>query len=100
VASVRKCVLPTTSITLNRCEASRPIEPSIRSRLPGALGDGSAWLTSLHPGRQNGYGSPVSQDGDIGQDANCSRDLAALAERKDADANADGPDGCQQPHAR
>ena len=51
VASVRKCVLPMTSITLNRCEASRPIEPSIRSRLPGALGDGSAWLTALHPGR-------------------------------------------------
>jgi hypothetical protein len=39
-------------------------------------------------------------DGDIGPEANCARDLAAFAARKDADANANGPDGGQQPHVR
>lgn len=51
-------------------------------------------------GEKDGYESPVSEDGDIGQDANCTRDLAALSERKSADANADGPDGYQQPRDR
>jgi hypothetical protein len=49
---------------------------------------------------KDGYEPPVSENGDVGQDANCTRELAALAERKNADANADGPDGCQEPHAR
>src|SRR5579864_1495590 len=51
-------------------------------------------------GDKAGYESPVSEDGDIGQYANCTRDLAARAERKNADPNADGPDRSQQPHAR
>ena len=51
-------------------------------------------------GEKGAYKSPVSEDGDIGQHANCTRDLAACAERKNADPNADDPDGCQQPHAR
>jgi hypothetical protein len=45
-----------------------------------------------------GYESIVCEDGDIGQEANCTRDFAAFAERKDADANANGPDSSQQPH--
>jgi len=49
-------------------------------------------------GEKDGYESPISKDREIGQDANCTRDLAALAERKTADANADGPHDCQQPH--
>jgi hypothetical protein len=44
--------------------------------------------------------NPSKRGREIVQDANCTRDLAALAERKNADANADGPDGCQQPHGR
>jgi hypothetical protein len=51
-------------------------------------------------GEKDAFESPVSEDGDIGQNANCTRDLAALAERKNADANADGPDDSQQPHDR
>jgi hypothetical protein len=42
---------------------------------------------------KDAYESPVSKDGEIGQDANCTCDPAALAERKNADANADGLDG-------
>jgi hypothetical protein len=49
---------------------------------------------------KDGYESPVSDYGHIGQDANCTCDPAALAERKNANANPDGPDGCQHPHAR
>ena len=49
-------------------------------------------------GEKDPYESPVSEDGDIGQEANCTRDFAALAERKDADANANGPHSGQQPH--
>jgi len=51
-------------------------------------------------GEKGAYESPVSEDGNIGQDANCARDLAAYAERKNADPDADGPDGSQQPHDR
>jgi len=58
---------------------------------------GSALPRSTH-GEKEGYESIVSEDGDIGQEANCARDLAAFAERKSADANADGPDGSQKPH--
>jgi hypothetical protein len=66
------------------------------------------WITVLQRygshrsthGEKGDYKSPVSEDGDIGQHANCTRDLAACAERKNADANADDPDRCQEPHAR
>jgi len=51
-------------------------------------------------GEKGTYKSPVSEDRDIGQDANCTRDLAACAERKNADPNSNDPDGRQQPHAR
>ena len=51
-------------------------------------------------GDKAAYESPVSEDGDIRQDANCARDLAIPAERKDTDTNADGPDGRQQPYER
>jgi hypothetical protein len=58
---------------------------------------GSTPSTHVDP---DGYESPVSEDGDISQDANCARDLTALAQRKNPDTNADCPDGSQQPHAR
>jgi hypothetical protein len=58
-------------------------------------------MTLLSPrsthGEKDGYESPVSEDGDIGQEANRSCDLAAFAERKNADANADSPDRSEEP---
>lgn len=61
---------------------------SRRSSPPSACGDKDA------------DESPISEDGDVGQDANCTRDFAPRAQRKNPDANADAPQGRQQPHAR
>ena len=69
-------------------------------RVTGHVNSARSALPRSTRGEKEGYESIVSEDGDIGQEANCARDLAAFAERKSADANADGPDGSQQPHAR